>query len=148
MDFRLEQLSSENLTTLFQHAYYNAETVFRKHEDESEAVATVIQVDNNSFLVYPQKHLSSLAYETRFFINGENISEAFIGNTLHSLNRTAIKTEASHSPQGFTLTCAYKHIIPNGFSINTAEIISLFRIFEKSICEYGRQLSAEASKAK
>ena len=147
MDFRLEQLSPENLTTLFQHAYYSAETVFRKHEDESKAVATVIRVDNNSFLVYTQKHLSSLAYEARFFINGENISEAFIGNTLRSLNRTAIKTEASHSPQGFALTCAYKHIIPNGFSINTAEIISLFRIFKKSICEYGRQLSVEASKA-
>ena len=148
MDFRLEQLSPENLTTLFQHAYYNAETVFRKHEDESEAVATVVQVENNSFLVYAQKHLSSLAYEARFFINRENISETFIGDTLQSFNKTAIKTEASHSHQGLALTCAYKHIIPNGFSINTAEIISLFRIFEKSICEYGRQLSVEASKAK
>ena len=66
MEFTLAQLSNENLSLLFNNAFYQAEELTSTNEDgEEESVATMVYLNDWSYIVYADASHHCLAFEMR-----------------------------------------------------------------------------------
>lgn len=129
MDFTLAQLSNENLTLLFNQAFYQAEELTSTNEDgEEETVATMVYLNDWNYIVYADAGQHCLAFETR--ITGIEMEMDLMLKICNFFDRFPVHANAFTDQEGTSgVSFLYKHFVPEGTSISDRSLIGVFRIF-------------------
>ena len=133
MDFTLAQLSNENLTLLFNNAFYQAEELTSMNEEgQQESVATMVHLNDWNHIVYADAGEHVLAFETR--ITGIETDMDLILKICNFFDRFPVHANAFTDQAGTgSVSFLYKHIVPEGTSISDRSLIGVFRSFTQMV---------------
>ena len=133
MDFTLAQLSNENLALLFNNAFYQAEELTSKDEEEEEkSVATMVYLNDWSYIVYVDASHHCLAFETR--ITGIELEMDLMLKICNFFDRFPVHANAFKDQEGSSgVSFLYKHIVPEGTSISNRALIGVLRAFAQMV---------------
>ena len=149
MEFQLEQLSADNITMLFANAYYNAETVDLKADTGPKGASTMVKTEDTKITIQARKQDFSLVYKARFLHQKTRSKLRDLLIASNAINGSPVQAQVLEAKGGWYFDYAYRHIVPDGVSVHSKEIIGIFRLFEKLIgqhrCQIG--LSSKGSKS-
>lgn len=148
MEFQLEQLSADNLTMLFANAYYNAETVDLSGDAETQDASTIVTTEDTKITVQARKQDFSLVYKARFLHEKTSSKLRDLLIASNAINGSPVQAQVLEAKGGWYFDYAYRHIVPDGGSIDTKEIIGIFRLFEKLIGQHRCQIALSSKRSK
>lgn len=143
MEFTLEQLSPDNVTSLFDGAYYKAETNrVRNQGDETEvAVTTTVWSDGRPVQVYASP--TDQVFVFRYSANYGEATEAQVLRACNLIDEFPVHARAEKDADGaWVITFIYKHIVPEGVGLGAREIVGVFRVFEKLLTAHMQNFHA------
>ncbi len=129
IEFTLAQLSNENLTLLFNNAFYEAEELKSKKDGgEDESIVTMVHLNDWNHLVYADESNHCLAFETRIY--GIDTEMDLMLKICNFFDRFPVHANAFKDDDGSSGVCfIYKHIVPEGTSLSARSVIGVFRSF-------------------
>lgn len=143
MEFTLEQLSPDNVTSLFDGALYKAETNRVKNLDGAGevAVTTTVWSDGRPVQVYasPVDQVFVFRYSAAY---GE-ASESQVLRACNLIDEFPVHARAEQDDDGaWAINFIYKHIVPEGVGLGAREIVGVFRVFEKLLTAHMQNFHA------
>lgn len=133
MDFTLAQLSNQNLSLLFNNAFYQAEELKTiNDEGEEESLATRVRLNDWNHIVYADESDHCLSFTTR--IGGIDMNMDSMLKICNFFDRFSVHANAFSDEDGKNgVSFVYKHIVPEGTSISDRSLIGVFRAFTQMV---------------
>lgn len=133
MDFSLAQLSNENLTILFNSAFYQAEEFTSKDENgEVRSLGTMVHLNDRNHLVYVDASFQYVSFETRTSVNDTDMNQML--KICNFFDQFPVHANAFKYGDGCSgVNFIYKHIVPEGTSISDRSLIGVFRQFAMAV---------------
>jgi len=133
MDFTLAQLSNQNLSLLFNNAFYQAEELKATNDaGEEESLATRVRLNDWNHIVYADVSNHCLSFTTR--ISGIETDMDSMLKICNFFDRFSVHANAFRDEDGKSgVSFVYKHIVPEGTSISDRTLIGVFRSFAQMV---------------
>ena len=133
MDFSLAQLSNENLTILFNSAFYQAEEFTSTDENGAvRSLGTMVHLNDWNHLIYADASDHYVSFETRTRVSDTEMS--LMLKICNFFDQFPVHANAFKYGDGCTgVNFIYKHIVPEGTSISDRSLIGVFREFAKAV---------------
>ena len=133
MDFTLAQLSNQNLSLLFNNAFYQAEELKTTNEKgEEESLVTMVYLNDWNHIVYADLSNHCLSFQMR--ISGIETDMDSMLKICNFFDRFPVHANAFKDQDGSNgVSFVYKHIVPEGVSISDRTLILVFRYFAQMV---------------